>query len=118
MPPSTKKKALLVDDSKTVLEQLRGALEREFDCILAGNGAQALHIVTTQHVDVVISDLEMPIMDGVEMLRAMREHPAHKSTPAVMMTAAPAALSRVQPTWSVLLTKPFEIDSLMRALQS
>jgi len=64
---------LLVDDVKAVREQFRYDLRRKtgFEVLDAENGRQALDVLSERDVDVVILDLEMPVMDGLEMLEVM-----------------------------------------------
>ncbi|NLB55505.1 MAG: response regulator [Lentisphaerae bacterium] len=66
-------KLLIVDDE----EEIRSALSRHFrfkgySVLTAGNGAEALAVMASNKIDVVISDIVMPIMDGVDLLRALR----------------------------------------------
>ncbi len=67
---------LLVDDLQTVREQFAYDLRRqsEFEVLTAENGKQALKILNGKDVDVVILDLEMPVMDGLEMLTHISKH--------------------------------------------
>ena len=66
-------KLLIVDDE----EEIRSALSRHFrfkgySVLTAGNGSEALAVMSSNNIDVVISDIVMPIMDGVDLLRALR----------------------------------------------
>lgn len=80
--------ALVVDDSLSTLEIVSQVLRMElkFGSILtAPNGRQALHMIQTQKVDWVFSDIEMPEMSGLELLAAVREK--GKTTPFFIMTS-------------------------------
>lgn len=66
---------LIVDDEVEIREMLSRHFRRQrFDVELAGNGREALAILEQKRVDLVISDIMMPEMGGVELLRAIRQH--------------------------------------------
>ena len=84
------KKILIVDDSSTmrkiVMRCLRKAgLEAE-EFLEAGDGQEALGVLEGNHVDLVLSDINMPIMDGIEFLRKKSTLAAIKDVPVVMIT--------------------------------
>src|SRR5262249_36738901 len=65
---------LLVDDKSSMRKVLRQTLESEQNTILeAEDGEQALETIKTKHVDILISDIKMPKMDGMALLRTIRE---------------------------------------------
>ncbi|MBX3728151.1 MAG: sigma-54-dependent Fis family transcriptional regulator [Candidatus Sumerlaeia bacterium] len=79
------RKILIVDDEKNTREGLRWALESQAaDILLAADGEQALLALGEQPVDLVLSDLRMPRMDGMELLQHVREE--HPATEFVMLT--------------------------------
>jgi two-component system, chemotaxis family, chemotaxis protein CheY len=81
------KRALTVDDSKTMREMVTFALkDGGFDVIEAEDGCQALDRLAGQSVDVIITDLNMPNMNGLELIRALRAKPATQFTPILMLT--------------------------------
>lgn len=81
------KKALTVDDSKTMREMVAFTLKSAgFEVIEAEDGAAALKVATGQALDLVITDLNMPNMNGLELIRAMRSQSAFKFTPILMLT--------------------------------
>lgn len=63
-----KKRLLLVDDSKVVLAKLQSLLKNDFLLFTAANGEEALTLLDNQKIDLVITDLEMPVMDGFELI--------------------------------------------------
>jgi two-component system chemotaxis response regulator CheY len=79
--------ALTVDDSKTMREMvaftLRGA---GFEVIEAEDGADAIKQLGGKSVDVVVTDLNMPNMNGIELIRNLRSNPIYKATPILMLT--------------------------------
>ena len=78
---------LVVDDSETVRRMLRWVLAplglRVLD---AADGALALDVLGREPVDLVVADLNMPVMDGLELLRSMRAQPALAALPVLMLT--------------------------------
>ena len=81
-------KILSVDDSKTVRLAL-ARLFRPFACEWreASNGEEGLALATQEKPDLIILDCNMPVMDGVAMLRKVREHAELKRTPVIMLSA-------------------------------
>jgi CheY-like chemotaxis protein/Tfp pilus assembly protein PilZ len=82
-------KILLVDDVPLFLEIQKGYLKTApIAVITATNGAEALNIARQQRPDLVFMDLHMPVMDGAESCRLMRQDPALAKVPIIMVTAA------------------------------
>ena len=67
---------LVVDDERSVRETLSRLLERRAEVFVAGDGLAALRVLASQPVDLVLTDIQMPGMDGLELLARVRaEHP-------------------------------------------
>ncbi len=81
-------KLLTVDDSKTVRIIVRKAF-KGFDCEIleAGNGVEGLAVAAKEMPDLILLDVTMPVMDGVEMLTKLKADPALKAIPVMMLTA-------------------------------
>ena len=108
---------LSIDDSKTV-RLLLARLFRPFACELmeAANGEEGLAVASRENPDLIILDYNMPVMDGVTMLRKMREDPGLKRTPVIMLTAdsglqSIATVARLGVRDYV--TKPFREEELL-----
>ena len=81
------KKILSVDDSASIRQLVSFTLIREgYEVVEAVDGKDALDKVKSWPVDMVITDLNMPNMDGIELIKALRSEPAFKFTPIVMLT--------------------------------
>jgi CheY-like chemotaxis protein len=120
-----KKKILIVDDdtdfvfyTKTVLEQ------NGYDVISAGNGNQGNIMLAREKPDVVIIDVIMSsVLDGFNMSRSMREDPAFKDTPIIMVTSiANTDYSTLFPTdenidIDAFLTKPIKPSDLTQKIE-
>lgn len=77
---------LVADDEFAVLEVLSMALEGEgYRVLKAGDGADALRILTSQPCDIVICDENMPVMNGHQLVAAIRAEPRLAPTPIIMM---------------------------------
>jgi len=81
------KKILTIDDSKTIRDMLMLTLaDAGFDVLQAVDGQDGIDVLGDQRVDVVITDINMPKMDGYEVIRCLRRSPIHKTTPILVLT--------------------------------
>lgn len=89
------KTVLIVDDSNTMRKIVSRSLRQagiDFDTILeAGDGLEALEVLSSNQVDVVLSDINMPNMTGLEFLKAKSEDDAIKDIPVVMISTETGA---------------------------
>ena len=84
---SMPKKILTIDDSKTMRDMLMLTLAHAgFEVLQAVDGQDGIDVLGDQRVDVVITDINMPKMDGYEVIRCLRKSPVHKSTPILVLT--------------------------------
>jgi two-component system chemotaxis response regulator CheY len=114
------KKALIVDDS-TSMRQMVGFTLRDggFEVFEAENGQDALNKLVSQLVDVVITDLNMPVMDGFAFIQRVRATPGIKSLPILLLTTE-SQLSKREEGKAVGATgwivKPFNPEKLLQIL--
>jgi two-component system, chemotaxis family, chemotaxis protein CheY len=81
------KTALIVDDSVSMRQMVAYTLTRAgFTVIEGSNGKEGLEKLTGQKVELIITDLNMPVMDGIEFIRQVRTKPQYKFTPLLMLT--------------------------------
>lgn len=107
-------KVLLVDDSDDFREFMRDVLS-DYQVIEAVNGQDAWQKIIEVRPDVILSDVMMPVMDGIELCRMVKSNEETASIPFVMLTARLAAEHRVEGLESGAddyITKPFNIDML------
>lgn len=83
---SQRPKILAVDDENDILLILRTSLRDEYEVITASNGAEALQKVAEDKPDLVLLDMMMPEMDGIEVLEELRERPASATLPVIFLT--------------------------------
>ena len=105
---------LVVDDEFDILEALKGILELEGYRVLgASNGAQALSAMRQTTPDLVLADLMMPVMDGLELLKAMGADERLSRVPVVLMSALQPKVSQKEYGWRAFLQKPFDLEALL-----
>ena len=81
------KKIMTIDDSKTIRDMLMLTLsDAGFDVVQAVDGQDGLDVMGDSRFDVIITDINMPRMDGYEVIRQLRKNPVHKSTPILVLT--------------------------------
>jgi two-component system chemotaxis response regulator CheY len=114
------KRILTIDDSKTIRDMLMLTLaDAGFDVLQAVDGKDGLDVLDREQVDVVITDINMPKMDGYEVIRHMRSNSAHKTTPILVLTTESEtdkkSLARAAGAtgWMV---KPFDPDRLIATI--
>jgi two-component system chemotaxis response regulator CheY len=114
-------RVMVVDDDEVMRKLLRRTLERfGFTQIYtAKDGAEALELARSQHPDVIISDYDMPVMHGLQFLRAVREDRELSSTAFVMLSGIAnreVAEKAAELGANSILTKPFLSDELKQHL--
>lgn len=111
---------LIVDDDQRMTHTLEDILElKGYRVQTAHTGYEALEIAQQVDFDCVISDIKMPGMNGVELIKAYREH--YPGTPVILMTAyAPGDLltNEVSEKVVAVLRKPFDIDLMLTFLSA
>ncbi len=118
-------KLLVVEDDPNLLHGLRDILKLDhYDVLLAGNGMEALEILRHQGdnlPDLIVSDIMMPVMDGMELLKNVRREPEWVKIPFIFLTAK-GERSDIQQGKLLgvddYLVKPFEADELLVAVSS
>lgn len=113
-------RVLVVDDDKAVRESMRRSLEfNGYEVHLAGDGAEALATIGQVGPDVVVMDVMMPRLDGLETTRALRA--AKNDVPIIVLTARDAVGDRVEGLDAGAddyLTKPFALPELLARLRA
>jgi len=93
---SSKQKILIVDDEKDILDLIAFNLNREgYQVSTAQNGEEAINVAKQVNPDLIILDVMMPKMDGIEACRIMRAMPEFKSTFMVFLTARSEEYSEI-----------------------
>jgi two-component system chemotaxis response regulator CheY len=116
-------KVLVVDDQLTMREVARLALQEMGvrQIIDAENGDDAFKKATTQPLDMIISDFNMPGMDGLGLLRAVRGHPAVRKLPFILVTGRgdnALVVSAAQAGVNNYIVKPFTAEMLREKVEA
>jgi two-component system chemotaxis response regulator CheY len=106
------KKILIVDDSPTMRRMIRASLDSLEDVTFneASNGLEAIERLAISDVDLIVLDLNMPDMHGMEVVQFVREHRIYREIPIVILTTRGDESSRSTALGSgasIYLTKPF-----------
>lgn len=81
------KKILAVDDSKTMRDMVSFTLSGAgYDVMLAEDGVNAISVLGDKPVDLIITDVNMPNMNGIELVQKLRANPTYKSVPILILT--------------------------------
>ncbi len=115
-------KIITVDDSATMRRIIQNSLKAiGFDQVVeAENGQVGLSKIETESVDFVITDWSMPVMNGLELVRAIRQNPTTKNLPILMVTAVGQKEEIVQAITAGVngyIVKPFEPETLHEKIQ-
>jgi CheY-like chemotaxis protein len=112
---------LVVDDSPTIRKVVGTILERgAYQALLAGDGQEALDLLSTEKVDLVLLDFVMPRMNGYQFCRELRADPELKGLPVVLMSAKGDKIRGqfVQQTGAIdAITKPFDARGLIAVIE-
>ncbi|MDC0832930.1 response regulator [Geitlerinema sp. FC II] len=112
MTPPT---VLAVDDSPVMQKTIQRILGDDYRVLLADNALDALSAIYHEPISVVLLDVSMPEIDGLEMCRTVRSLPQFQSLPIIMLTARDKAFDKVKGHLAgatEYLTKPFDADRL------
>ncbi len=111
---------LAVDDSPSMREMVAFTLERAgFDVVQASDGVEALALAEQQSVNLVLTDINMPNMDGLTLIKKLRELSSYKFTPILTLTTEGGREKKAQGKsagatgWIV---KPFDPDALVAVI--
>ena len=115
------KKILAVDDSASMRQMVSFTLKKSgYDVTEAKDGQEALDIAKTSNFDVVITDVNMPVMDGLTLVKNLRTLPKFKFTPILMLTTESGIDKKTEGKaagatgWIV---KPFNPDQLLAVIK-
>lgn len=87
LPDLRRGRILVVDDSAVTRLLLTSALEEDYEVFQAVHGNEAMKVLQSTPIDLVLTDVQMPVMDGIELLRNIRNHASLRDLPVVILTS-------------------------------
>jgi two-component system alkaline phosphatase synthesis response regulator PhoP len=115
------KKILIADDEVHIIQVVAIKLKNNgFEVITAENGQKAYELACEQMPDLIITDFQMPVMTGLELIKNLRQNPDTASVPVIMLTARGFAIEddiRKDLKISDCLSKPFSPRELLQNVQ-
>lgn len=112
---------LVVEDNPDMRGYIRSILREKYRVTEAANGEEALNVLNTQNIDFIISDLMMPVMDGIELSRRVKENLSISHIPFLMLTAKTSQESRIE-SYRIgvdeYLLKPFDEALLLVRIEN
>lgn len=113
------KKILVVDDSEDTREMMTKLLELEsFSVVTAEDGQVGLSVAIAEQPDLIITDINMPNLNGIEMIKILRQQPEFGSVPIMAITAygSGVAAEALEAGADQASTKPITFDSLIMGI--
>ena len=120
-PPLLRRTILVVEDNLDLQAYVQETLSDEFRVVCAGNGHEAIAILNQSTPDVILSDVMMPGMDGLELLRRVKAHASWKFVPVILLSARVTREERIEGLEvgaDDYLTKPFDAFELKTRLRA
>jgi two-component system alkaline phosphatase synthesis response regulator PhoP len=111
------KKVLIVDDEIHIIHVVAIKLRNNgYEVISADNGAEAFDLALKEKPDIIVTDFQMPVMTGMELVEKLRQHEETKDVPVIVLTARSFAIPQEQQKKlqiSGCLSKPFSPKELL-----
>ena len=107
---------IIVDDNREIVSVLREALSEQYNCIAAFDGKAGLEKIEKYHPSLIIADQMMPVMNGFQLVRALKHQPATANIPILMLTAKDDQNTEMQSIKlgvDIFLAKPFSLDKIL-----
>jgi two-component system alkaline phosphatase synthesis response regulator PhoP len=119
---SRRAKILVVDDEPNIVQTLQDRLEmNDYQVVTAANGQAGLEKATSEQPDIVLLDVIMPIMDGLEMLERLRKNEATRNMPVIMLTARSQNQDVARANGYGIedyVVKPFDLSELLEKIEA
>ncbi|MGK7890002.1 MAG: PleD family two-component system response regulator [Leptolyngbyaceae cyanobacterium] len=118
--PTGKRYVLAVDDSPVMQKLIQDALKGDYCVLVTGSPVDVLKLIYSKPVSVVLLDVMMPDIDGLELCRTLRTIPQFQALPIIMITSKDTPFDKVQGRMagaSAYITKPFKAEHLRQVVQ-
>ena len=121
LQPGDGYKILLVEDNEQLLNIMKRLLGRRYHVATAKNGVQALNIINKEELDIVVTDVMMPVMDGIELTKKIKASKDFAQLPVIMLTAKTSDTDEntgYETGADDYITKPFKLENLQLRIDS
>jgi CheY-like chemotaxis protein len=111
---------LVCDDDEEIRSLIHTVLAADYDVVEAEDGDAALRLTRAEHVDLIVMDISMPMMDGIDATRSLKDDPATAGVPVLILTARAHFDDRAageEAHAEAYLTKPFDPYQLQKVVQ-
>lgn len=111
----SKPNLLLVEDNKEILNYIGQELKQKYNVLSALNGQEAMGILENENINIVVSDIMMPIMDGIDLCKKIKSDFQHSHIPIILITAKNSLQSKIEGLEvgaDAYIEKPFSLDHL------
>jgi len=118
---NTATQILVVEDNLELLHFMSKELGKEYKIFKAANGEEALKVIHNETIHIVISDITMPVMDGIELCGRIKSNIETSHIPVILLTALSAVQSRIQGLESgadAYIAKPFSMDFILAQINN
>ncbi len=108
---------LVIDDDETILDLLKDTLSPEYYIATAHDSLEGVELMMSERFDLMIIDLGMPVLDGVELIGKIRANSPFDKIPILVLSAYPELRQRLRGAdVQAIMAKPFSIDQLQRTV--
>ena len=115
-----KKQILVIDDDTTIHSLFKIVLSEKYEVACANNGMEACHWLSGGNIpDLIISDMCMPVMDGLEVLKALQSNSLYRNIPVIILSTLEDNHTRercISHGAIAYFNKPFELRELVQAI--
>jgi DNA-binding response OmpR family regulator len=113
------KTVLIVDDELDIVEAVKAILEEErYKVVTCANGREALQCMEDSRPDLAIVDIMMPVMNGYETIKAIRQRNDFAELPILIMSAITPSVKAKEYSWAGFLKKPFSLHELLKQVHA
>ncbi len=121
MSKNSVRKILIVDDNDDIREMLAVLLDMQgYKVVVAGDGEEAVLVAVREEPDIILMDVMMPKLDGLEAARQINQNPKLSGVPIIGLSAFSDPLTETglenSFSWTAYLRKPIDVDELERLL--
>ena len=112
---------MIVEDNKEILNYIQKELKSQYSILKAYNGQEALEILQKENVQLVISDIMMPVLDGIQLCRRMKTDIQHSHVPIILLTAKNSLNSKIEGLEvgaDAYIEKPFSLEHLVAQMNN